>query len=139
MLLGLGKGFHFKNFGFDPQGRLFVFALCNNTQEVLDLFAGTRTRSINVPHPQSVVYSAEFNKLFVASSQGKLSIYGGTSFDLLTAIDFHGHVDNLRYDAAHHGVYVGYGDDEAAAIGTVDAATNQRLAERFGGTRPFRL
>ncbi len=119
------------HFGYDPKGRLFVSALGNDTEEVLDLFAGTRTRSISVPRPQGVVYSPEFNKLFVASSQGKLYVYDGTSFDLLTAIDFHGDVDNLRYDAPNQRVYVGYGDGKAAAIGIIDAATNQRLAKEF--------
>ncbi|PYX86259.1 MAG: hypothetical protein DMG70_01050, partial [Acidobacteria bacterium] len=46
-------------------------------------------------------------------------------------IDFHGDVDNLRYDAANKRVYVGYGEDETGAIGTVDAATNERLDEEY--------
>jgi len=37
----------------------------------------------------------------------------------------------LRYDAAGKRVYVGYGDEETAAIGAVDATTNQRLPEEF--------
>jgi len=78
-----------------------------------------------------VVYAAEVNKLFVASSKGKLYIYDGTSFDLITAIDFHGDVDNLRYDAANKRVYVGYGDEETAAIGAVDATTNKRTDEEY--------
>jgi DNA-binding beta-propeller fold protein YncE len=67
----------------------------------------------------------------VASSKGKLYIYDGTSFDLITSIDFHGDVDNLRYDAVKKRVYVGYGDEEEAAIGTVDATTNKRLDEQY--------
>jgi len=37
----------------------------------------------------------------------------------------------LRYDAANQRVYVGYGEDETGAIGTVDAKTNERLEEEY--------
>lgn len=77
------------------------------------------------------MYSPETNKLFVASTKGKLYVYDGTTFDLITTIDFHGDADNLRYDPAEKRVYVGYGDDEDAAIGMVDATTNKRLDEEF--------
>jgi len=40
-------------------------------------------------------------------------------------------VDNLRYDATDRCVYVGFGDDETAAIGIVDATTNKRLDEEY--------
>jgi hypothetical protein len=120
------------HFGFDPQNRLFVSALGNNTEEVVDLSAQRVVHTISgVPAPQGVVYSPETNKLFVASTKGKLYIYDGTSIDLLATIDFHGDADNLRYDPTEKRVYVGYGDDETAAIGMVDATTNKRLDEEF--------
>jgi len=120
------------HFAFDPQNRLFVSALGNNTEEVIDLSAQRVVHTIRgVPTPQGVVYSPETNKLFVASAKGKLYIYDGTSFDLITSIDFQGDVDNLRYDAAKQRVYVGYGDDKTAAIGIVDATTNKRLDEEY--------
>jgi DNA-binding beta-propeller fold protein YncE len=106
--------------------------LGNNTVEVIGVSARTLEHTITgVPNPQGVVYAPEGNKLFVGSSQGKLYIYDGTSFDLITAIDFHGDVDNLRYDAANKRVYVGYGDEETAAIGIVDATTNKRIEEEY--------
>src|SRR5712692_3127719 len=112
--------------------KLFVSALGNNTVEVIDISGRTLDHTITgVPNPQGVVYAPEVNKLFVASSKGKLYIYDGTSFDLITAIDFHGDVDNLRFDAANKRVYVGYGDDETAAIGAVDATTNKRTDEEY--------
>src|SRR6202521_1736312 len=118
---------------FGTSGRkLFVSALGNNTVEVIDISGRTLDHTITgVPNPQGGVYAAEVNKLFVASSKGKLYIYDGTSFDLVTAIDFHGDVDNLRFDAATKRVYVGYGDDETAAIGAVDATTNKRTDEEY--------
>jgi DNA-binding beta-propeller fold protein YncE len=120
------------HFGFDPKNRMFVSALGNNTEEVIDLSAQRVVHTISgVPAPQGVVYSPETNKLFVASTKGKLYIYDGTNFDLITTIDFHDDADNLRYDPAERRVYVGFGDDQTAAIGIVDATTNKRLDDEF--------
>jgi YVTN family beta-propeller protein len=118
---------------FATSGKLlFVSALGNNTVEVIDISARTVVHTITgIPNPQGVAYSPETNKLFASSSHGKLYIYDGTSFDLLKEIDFHGDVDNLRYDAKNRRVYVGYGEDETGAIGTVDATTNERLDEEY--------
>jgi hypothetical protein len=126
------------HFGFDPKNRLFVSALGNNTEEVIDLSAQRVVHTISgVPAPQGVLYSPETNKLFVASTKGKLYIYDGSTFDLITSIDFRGDTDNLRYDPAEKRVYVGYGDDETAAIGMVDATTNKRLEDEFkAGAHP---
>ena len=122
----------FDHFGFDGKNQLFVSALGNNSVEVIDISARVRTRSITgIPNPQGVVYAPDVKKLFVASSKGKLRIFDGTSLDLIQEIDFHGDVDNLRYDPAEHRVYVGYGEDETGAIAMVDATTNERLAEEY--------
>jgi YVTN family beta-propeller protein len=123
-----GRIDHFGSAG----NRLFVSALGNNTVEVIDISARTVVHTITgIPNPQGVAFSPEANKLFAASSKGKLYIYDGTSFDLIKEIDFHSDVDNLRYDAANKRVYVGYGEDETGAIGTVDATTNERLGEEY--------
>jgi DNA-binding beta-propeller fold protein YncE len=115
----------------DQKGRLFVSALGNNTEEVVDLSSGSRVHSISgVPRPQGVVYAPELNKLFVGSDEGKLFIYNGSSLDLINSIDFGDDVDNLRYDATAKLVYVGYGAEDGA-VAMVDATTNQRLKEEF--------
>jgi len=120
------------HFGFDPKNRLFVSALGNNSEEVINLSAQRVVHCIaEVPTPQGVVDSPETNKLFVASDEGKVYIYDGTSFDLIASLDFHKDADNLRYDSAEKRVYVGYGDDETAAIAMIDATTNKRLDEEF--------
>lgn len=122
----------FDHFGFDGKNQLFVAALGNNSVEVIDISARVRVRSITgIPYPQGVAYAPDARKLFVASSKGTLRIFDGASFELVKEIDFHGDVDNLRYDAATHRVYVGYGEDETGAIGTVDALSNQRLPEEY--------
>jgi DNA-binding beta-propeller fold protein YncE len=115
------------------KGRVFISALGNNSVEIINLFGGVVEHTITgVTNPQGVAFSPEANKLFVASAQGKLYIYGGDSFNLITTLDFEGGADNLRYDAATKRVYVGCGDDEkTAAIAAVDAMTNQRLDEEY--------
>jgi DNA-binding beta-propeller fold protein YncE len=126
----------FDHFAFG-KGRVFVSGLGNNSVEVIDLFQGTRAREITgVPNPQGVAFSPEANKLFVASEKGKVYIYDGDSFKLITTLNFDGGADNLRYDSATKRVYVGCGDDEKnAAIAAVDAMTNKRLDEvyKLGG------
>ncbi len=121
------------HFGFDPaHNRLFVSALGNNSEEIIGISAQTVIHTIaGVPAPQGVAYSPETNKLFVGSDEGKLYVYDGTTFDLITSIDFGDDVDNLRYDAAEKRLYVGYGDEKTGAIGIVDAATNKRLDDEF--------
>jgi hypothetical protein len=122
----------FDHFGFDGKNQLFVAALGNNTVEVIDISARLRAHTITgIPNPQGVAYAPDEKKLFVASSKGKLRIYAGENFDLVKEIDFHGDVDNLRYDAATHRVYVGFGEDETGAIGMVDALTNERLPKEY--------
>jgi DNA-binding beta-propeller fold protein YncE len=119
------------HFAVDPtHNRLFVSALGNNTEEIMGIGAQTVVHTISgVPTPQGVAYSPETNKLFVGSDEGKLYVYDGTTFDLITSIDFRDDVDNLRYDAAEKRLYVGFGDEKSGAIGVVDAATNKRLED----------
>ena len=119
------------------QRQVFVSGLGNNSVEVIDLFQGTRVHEITgVPNPQGVAFSPEANKLFVASEKGKVYIYDGDSYKLITTLEFDGGADNMRYDAATKRVYVGCGDDEKnAAIAAIDATTNKRLDEvyKLGG------
>ncbi|MBZ5527289.1 MAG: YncE family protein [Acidobacteriia bacterium] len=122
----------FDHFATDGKGQVFVSALGNNSVEVIDVSARLRSHSITgIPNPQGVVYATDVKKLFASSSKGLLYIYDGTTYELIKSIDFHGDVDNLRYDAATKRVYVGYGEDETGAIGTVDAITNERLDEEY--------
>lgn len=117
------------HFGFDPKGRIFLSALGNDTEEVIDTGAARVTHTIHgIPRPQGVVYIPEFNKIFVGSDEGKLYIYDGNSYELITSIDFGDDVDNLRYDPGTKRVYVGYGD---GAIAMVDATSNKRMTEEY--------
>jgi hypothetical protein len=119
------------------KGRLFISALGSNAVAIINLSGQIAERTMTgIPDPQGVAFSPETNKLFVASGAGKVYIYDGTSFDLITTIDFPGGADNLRYEAATKRVYVACGDEEQrGAIAMIDATTNQRLDEeyRLGG------
>src|SRR5260370_24314079 len=100
-----GRIDHFGSAG----SRLLISALGNNTVEVIDISARTVAHTISgIPNPQGVVFSPDANKIFAASSKGKLYIYDGTSFDLIKEIDFHSDVDNVRYEAANKRAYVCY-------------------------------
>src|ERR1700724_3216501 len=119
------------------KGKVFVSGLANNSVAVIDLSQGVRAHEITgVPNPQGVTFSPEANKLFVASEKGKVYIYDGDSYKLLSTLDFDGGADNLRYDAATKRVYVGCGDDEKnSAIAAIDAMTSKRTDEvyKLGG------
>jgi len=85
-----------------------------------------------VPYSPGVAFSPEVNKLLAASGEGKVYIFDGSTYDLITTVDFEGGADNLRYDAETKRVYVACGDDEKnGAIATIDATTNQRLDEEY--------
>jgi len=124
----------FDHFTFDPAepGRIFISALGNNSVEVINTVEGRAVHRIaDIPEPQGIAFAIGLNKLFVASRKGKLYVYGGSDYKLIAAIDYNADVDNLRYDAPSKRVYVGYGDEDNAAIGVVDATTNQRLDEVY--------
>jgi len=100
--------------------------------EVIDLVEDTVVQHIpGIPNPKGFHLRSGLNKLFVGSRKGKLFIYDGSDYKLITTIDYNADVDNLRYDAASKRIYVGYGDEDKAAIGMVDATTNQRLDEVY--------
>jgi hypothetical protein len=114
-------------------GKLFVAALGSNAVEVINIGGRILDHIITgVPNPQGIAFSAETNKIFVASGQGKVYIYDGKSYEQIATVDFQGGADNMRYEAATKRVYVGCGDDDkTGAIAMIDATTNQRLDEEY--------
>jgi DNA-binding beta-propeller fold protein YncE len=106
--------------------RLFIAALGNDTVEVLDLRSGKDIRSIRVFHePQGVGFIHDFNKIFVANGKsGACDILDSSSFKRVKSVKFSDDADNVRYDAAAHRVYVGYG---SGGLGIIDAETGDQL------------
>src|ERR1700686_5063036 len=123
------------------KGKVFVSGLGNNSVEIIDLFQGTRSHEITgVPNPQGVAFSPEANKLFVASEKGKVYIYDGDSYKLLSTLDFDGGADNLRYDAATKRVYVGCGDGEKnSAIAAMTGKRTEEVYKLGGEPESFQL
>ncbi len=118
------------HFTFDAKRkRVIGAALGNNTVEVVDTFAGRDIHSITgAANPQGVVFVSELNKLFVANgADGKLRVYDGDSFTLLSTINVGEDADNVRYDPGEKRVYVAYGGDDEGGIAVIDAATGKRL------------
>src|SRR5215471_13106731 len=91
------------HFTFDAKRRRVIGAgLGNNTVEVVDTFAGRDIHSISgAANPQGVAFVGDLRKLYVANGEdGKLRIYEGDSFKLLSTMDIGEDADNVRYDPA---------------------------------------
>jgi DNA-binding beta-propeller fold protein YncE len=106
--------------------RLFIAALGNDTVEVLDLRSGRNIRSIRGFHePQGIGFIPEFDKIFIANGKsGACDILDGASFNGTKSVKFVDDADNVRYDAAAHRVYVGYG---SGGLGIINAETGDHL------------
>jgi DNA-binding beta-propeller fold protein YncE len=123
-----GRFDHFASGG----GRLFISELGNNSIAVINTGGRTLDHTIvDVPDPQGEAFSPEANKIFSASGTGKVYIFDGKTYALVTTVDFPGGADNLRYDAATKRVYVAYGNERTGAIAMIDAMTNKRLDEEY--------
>jgi len=129
------------HFSVDAERERLIFsALGNNTVEIVSLFAGKVVHSIaGLDGPQGVLYVPESDRIVVANSgDGKIKVFNGTSFDLVKTLEFGKDPDNVRYDPLAKTIYVGYGEDETGAIGTIDATTYERLIGDYnlGGGHP---
>jgi DNA-binding beta-propeller fold protein YncE len=120
------------HFTFDAKRkRVIGAALGNNTVEIVDTFAGRDIHSITgAANPQGVVFVGDVNKLFVANgTDGKLRIYDGDSFELLSTVDIGEDADNVRYAPIEKKVYVAFGADDGGGIAVIDAASGKRLED----------
>src|ERR1041385_2362591 len=99
--------------------KLFAAALGNNTLEVVDLALGKRVRSITgLKEPQGVVFVPDLNRVFVANGgDGTIHAYDAASFALVSSLKLGPDADNVRYDAAHSQIFVGFG---SGALGLID-------------------
>ena len=107
----------------DPAAqRLYLAALGNNTVEVLDVKSNTHLKSLpGFREPQGIAVVQDARAVAVANGQGE-----GVQF--IDAGDFHptrvvrlgDDADNVRYDAAAHRVFVGFGGGALASINPAD-------------------
>ncbi len=114
-------------FTIDKQQKRIMFSCPDdNTVQIVDAFDGNPIYQIRgLSQPRGTFYLAEEDKLYVANAaNGRVNVYDGMKFTLITTIDFGKDPDSLRFDAATKRLYVGYG---AGAIGAIDVTTNKRL------------
>ncbi|MGH9394930.1 MAG: hypothetical protein ACRD1E_12220 [Terriglobales bacterium] len=119
------------HFGIDLQGqRLFMSALGNNTVEVLNLKTNARLHTITgLAEPQGVTYAPEGNRLFVANGgDGKLRIFDGSTYSLLTTVALGSDADDTRYDAGSHRVYAGFGEGGIAVFNAGDGKLLSKIS-----------
>lgn len=124
------------HFSVDITGkRIFMAALANNTLEVIDPVAGKVLHSIKGLHePQGVFYWPGGNRLCVANgSDGKVSVFDGSSYALVKEYDFNSDPDNIRFDPKHNEVFVGYG---AGALGVINAPLGSRVGDTMLDAHP---
>jgi DNA-binding beta-propeller fold protein YncE len=120
--------------------RLLLSALGTDEVEVVDIAAGKIVHKIPGMHePQGTSYVPASNKIYVANGKdGKLRIYDAVSYKASGEVEFGDDADNVRYDAAHKWVWVGYAD---GGLSAVDIATGRRVKDIYidGHPESFQL
>jgi hypothetical protein len=108
--------------------RLFVAELGNDSIGIVDLSAGKFAQRISgLAEPQGVGYEPNSAMIYVANAgDGSLRLFDGQSLQPAGRIDLGDDADNIRIDAAHRRVVVGYG---GGALAVIDPASRQRIAE----------
>lgn len=112
---------------FSGNGRLLYFSVVgSNGIGIENWFDGRAVGFIaGVPEPQGVLYVPGFDKIFAASSLGKVYVFDGKSHKLEKSIDFGADADNLRWDPVRKRVLVGFGEEDGG-IASIDPAINAR-------------
>ncbi|WP_414641540.1 YncE family protein, partial [Bradyrhizobium sp.] len=98
--------------------RLFVAELGNNSVGVVDL-ARARTQSTipGLNEPQGIAYEPSTDTVYIANAaDGSVRILRGEDLALIGRINLGDDADNIRVDARHNRVLVGYGDGALAII-----------------------
>jgi YVTN family beta-propeller protein len=111
--------------------RLFIAELGSDRIAVVDVGQRTVLRTIDgLREPQGVAYEPSTDTLYVANGgDGSVRLYSGATFEPSGTVDLHDDADNVRIDAAHRRLLVGYGDGLAA----IDIATRGVRTFPLGG------
>jgi DNA-binding beta-propeller fold protein YncE len=101
--------------------RLLVAELGNNSLGVVDLSAGKVLRRITgLSEPQGVAYVPFTDSILVANAgDGSVRVLRGEDLTPIGRIELGDDADNVRVDAAHRRVLVGYGKGALAVIDPV--------------------
>ena len=108
--------------------RLYVAALGNNTVEVLDVKSNTHVKSLpGFREPQGIAVVPDGKLVAVANGQGEgVQFIDAADFHPVRAVRLGDDSDNVRYDAAAHRVFVGFG---AGALASVTPGDGKLLGE----------
>ena len=111
--------------------RLFVAELGNNSLGVVDLAAGKVLRRITgLSEPQGVAYVPFTDSILVANAgDGSVRVLRGEDLTRISRLELGNDADNVRVDAAHKRVLVGYGKGALAVIdpGSLSKTADIRL------------
>ncbi len=110
--------------------RLLLSALGTDEVEVIDIEANKIVHKLGgMREPQGTGYVPASNKIYVANGKdGKLRIYDAVSYKPAGEVEFGDDADNVRYDAAHKWIWVGYAD---GGLSAVDIATGKRVKDIY--------
>ena len=110
--------------------RLFLAALGNNTIEVVDLKQGKVIRSLSgFSEPQGVCFVPGFNLLAVANGgDGRCLFFEGATLDPAGILELGDDADNVRYDATHKKIMIGYGRGALAVIDPQSKRVTSRIS-----------
>ncbi len=110
--------------------RLLLSALGTDEVEVIDVQSDKIIHRLPGMHePQGTNYVPAANRIYVANGKdGKLRIYDGVSYKAAGEVEFGDDADNVRYDAEHKWVWVGYAD---GGLSAVDIATGKRVKDIY--------
>jgi DNA-binding beta-propeller fold protein YncE len=108
--------------------RLFVAELGNDTLGVVDLAGGTVLRTITgFKEPQGVAYVGIADSVYVANAgDGSVRVLSGDDFASIGRIELGDDADNVRVDAQHSHVLVGY---SKGALAIIDAASRTKAGD----------
>ncbi|HJU19195.1 MAG TPA: hypothetical protein VJ770_22295 [Stellaceae bacterium] len=104
--------------------RLFVAELGNDSLGIVDLATQRMLRTVvGFKAPQGVGYEATTDTIYVANAgDGSVRVLRGEDLAPIGRIELGSDADNVRIDAAHRRVLVGYGDGALAIIDPVSRA-----------------
>jgi DNA-binding beta-propeller fold protein YncE len=108
--------------------RLFVAELGNDTLGVVDLAAGKVLHTIaGLKEPQGVAYVSLADSIYVANAgDGSVRMLRGDDLAPIGRIELGADADNIRVDAQHSRVLVGYGK---GALAVIDPASRTKSAD----------
>ncbi len=108
--------------------RLFVAELGNNSLGVVDLAAGKVLRTIaGLSEPQGVAYVPFADTVYVANGgDGSVRVLRGEDLAPAERIELGNDADNVRVDAPHQRVLVGYGK---GALAVIDPASSNKTGD----------